>query len=88
MEAPECDSGSYAWRSLLKGREVLGEGHVGEWEMGKQLRYGNILGCLAWCSRESYLQPLKVFKKLRLITLSILQIEARIQSCWRASLLL
>ena len=32
MEAPECDSGSYAWRSLLKGREVLWRG--ARWRVG------------------------------------------------------
>ena len=26
MEAPECPSGSYAWRSILQGREVLKQG--------------------------------------------------------------
>ena len=32
MEAPECDNGSYAWRSLLKGREVLWRG--AQWRVG------------------------------------------------------
>ena len=32
MEASECDNGSYAWRSLLKGREVLWRG--ARWRVG------------------------------------------------------
>ena len=32
MEAPESPSGSYAWRSILKGREVLVRG--ARWRVG------------------------------------------------------
>ena len=48
----------------LRAERCCGEGHDGEWEMGKQSRFGTTLGCLAWSSRESYPQSLKVFKKL------------------------
>ena len=48
----------------LRAERCCGEGHDGEWEMGKQSRFWTTLGCLAWSSRESYPQSLKVFKKL------------------------
>ena len=46
MEATECHSGSYAWRSILVGREVLKEGMRWRWARVQRLKHGPTLGCL------------------------------------------
>ena len=43
MEAMDSRSTSYAWRSILKGRDVLQRGV--RWEMGNPSKLGKTIGC-------------------------------------------
>ena len=46
MDAKEGQSGSYAWRSIVKGRRSFGEELNGELGMGNQSSFGGTVGCL------------------------------------------
>ena len=46
MDAKEGQSGSDAWRSIVKGRRSFGEELNGELGMGNQSSFGGTIGCL------------------------------------------
>ena len=63
MEAKEGYEGLYAWRSILKGREVIRQG--GEWAMENQLSFGGINGCLL-CKAQASKVPSQLNYKMSL----------------------
>ena len=45
LDAKESASASYAWRSILIGRDVILKGALWRWEMVNKLKFGATIGC-------------------------------------------
>ena len=54
MEAKE-GSGSFAWKSILKGREIIQKGMLGEWAMALLSGFSMITGCRIPAGRKFFL---------------------------------
>ena len=45
LDAKESAFASYAWRSILIGRDVILKGALWRWEMVNKLKFGATIGC-------------------------------------------
>ena len=76
IEAKDSRSGSYAWRSILKGRDVIQRGAwwwIGD---GKKVRYGRIIGSLGSIPHKFALLWLPLWRKRLLINFLMNQKES------------
>ena len=92
MEATNPSSSSYAWKSVLRGREVKREGQSGGLEMGNLQLFGGSVGFLTSMPLKFFLRVWQTWPRLRLAPSLIKRIETGrlsllIPYCWVSKLI-